>query len=51
MAPDDWVLEESELAPLTKGEVRISTEVLAFQPAQKGQMEVIPGYSDGNLIG
>ena len=51
LAPDDWVLEESELAPLTKGEVRVSTEVLAFQPAQKGQMEVIPGYSGGNLIG
>lgn len=48
---DDWVLEESDLEPLTEGEVRVSTELLAFQPAQKGQMEVIPGYSGGNLIG
>lgn len=47
----DWVVDESDLKSLSQGEVRVRTEVLAFQPAQKGQMEVIPGYSGGNLIG
>ena len=48
---DDWVLEDQAIGELASGEVRVKTEILAFQPAQKGQMEVIPGYSGGNLIG
>ena len=47
----DWRQEEAELAPLGEEEVRVRTELLAFQPAQKGQMEVIPGYSRGDLRG
>jgi len=48
---DDWVQDEAEMNPLAAGQVRVRTEVLAFQPAQKGQMEVIAGYSAGKRIG
>ncbi len=51
LALSDWTLEEFDMGSLADSEVRVKTEVLAFQPAQKGQMEVIPGYSSGNLIG
>ena len=51
LSTSDWILEEAELIPLEDGCIRIKTEVLGFQPAQKGQMEVIPGYSGGNLTG
>ena len=47
----DWQQETVELKPLSEGQVRIRTEYLGFQPAQKGQIEVIPGYSSGTPIG
>lgn len=48
---DDWQQDEVPLQPLAPGEIRLKTEVLGFQPAQKGQMEVIPGYSAGTQVG
>lgn len=51
LSPSDWKQDESDLGRLSQGQLRVRTELLAFQPAQKGQMEVIPGYSAGNLIG
>lgn len=47
----DWIEDEETLTPLAEGQVRVRTEVLAYQPAQKGQMEVIPGYSSGSPVG
>ena len=36
LAISDWALEEFDMGSLAEGEVRVRTEVLAFQPAQKG---------------
>ena len=44
--------EASEtLALLGPGEVRVKVEVLSFEPSQKGQLEVISGYSAGATKG
>ncbi len=51
LALSDWIVDEEPLEPLTEGQVRVKTEILAYQPAMKGQMEVIPGYSSGSPIG
>ena len=51
LALTDWIVDEEELAPLGNNQVRVKTEILAYQPAQKGQMEVIPGYSSGSPVG
>lgn len=47
----DFQFNETELLPLADGEVRVKVEVLSFEPSQKGQMEVIAGYSAGPAIG
>ena len=47
----DFKRGEVEISPLEKGEVRVKTEYLSFEPSQKGQMEVIAGYSAGATIG
>ena len=44
--------EASEtLSLLGPGEVRVKVEVLSFEPSQKGQLEVISGYSAGATKG
>ena len=47
----DFQLNEAELTSLDEGQVRVKTEYLSFEPSQKGQMEVIAGYSSGATIG
>ncbi|MFT7219197.1 MAG: NADPH-dependent curcumin reductase CurA [Candidatus Azotimanducaceae bacterium] len=47
----DFEMNEAPLDPLAIGEVRVKTEYLSFEPSQKGQMEVISGYSAGATIG
>ena len=47
----DFKMCETEVNPLEEGEVRVKTEFLSFEPSQKGQMEVIAGYSAGATIG
>lgn len=41
----------AELEPLAEGQVRVRVEVLSFEPSQKGQLEVISGYSSGGTLG
>ena len=47
----DFKYNEAEVVPLGKGEVRVKVECLSFEPSQKGQIEVIAGYSSGTAIG
>ena len=47
----DFKYNEETMMPLGKGEVRVKVEVLSFEPSQKGQIEVIAGYSSGAAIG
>jgi len=47
----DFKYHESELAPLADGQVRVKVEHLSFEPSQKGQLEVIAGYSSGASVG
>ena len=47
----DFKYNEAEVVPLGKGEVRVKVECLSFEPSQKGQIEVISGYSSGTAIG
>ena len=47
----DFKYNEATLEPLGKGEVRVKVECLSFEPSQKGQIEVIAGYSSGTAIG
>ena len=36
LALTDWVVDEQALEPLGEGQVRVKTEILAYQPAMKG---------------
>ncbi len=47
----DFMESDEPLTPLNDGEVRIKVEVLSFEPSQKGQLEVISGYSSGGTNG
>ena len=47
----DFVESDETLVPLNDGEVRVKVEVLSFEPSQKGQLEVISGYSSGGTNG
>ncbi len=47
----DFKRHEAELQPLGEGEVRVKVECLSFEPSQKGQLEVIAGYSAGGTMG
>lgn len=47
----DFKEHVAELVPLNDGEVRVKVEVLSFEPSQKGQLEVIQGYSAGATLG
>jgi NADPH-dependent curcumin reductase CurA len=47
----DFEMNEAQLDSLAEGQVRVKTEHLSFEPSQKGQMEVIAGYSAGATIG
>lgn len=47
----DFKRHEEELATLTAGQVRVRVEYLGFDPAQKGQMENISGYTSGAEVG
>ncbi len=47
----DFKQNEVDLQPLGAGEVRVKVEYLSFEPSQKGQIEVIAGYSSGTTIG
>ncbi len=47
----DFKENVAELKPLDDGEVRVRVEVLSFEPSQKGQLEVIAGYSAGATMG
>lgn len=47
----DFKENVAELEPLADGEVRVKVEVLSFEPSQKGQLEVIAGYSAGGTMG
>jgi NADPH-dependent curcumin reductase CurA len=46
----DFLLTEAELPPLAAGSVRVRTEILGFDPSQKGQMENI-GYAKATSLG
>ena len=46
----DFLLTETELEPLAAGSVRVRTEILGFDPSQKGQMENI-GYAKATSLG
>ncbi len=48
---EDFLENEEDLATLDEGQARVKVEYLGFEPAMKGQMEVIPGYSAGSEIG
>ena len=47
----DFREAHESLALLGPGEVRVKVEVLSFEPSQKGQLEVISGYSAGATKG
>ncbi len=51
LALSDFKLNETELEPIGTSEVRVRVEVLGFEPAQKGQLENIAGYSSGAEVG
>ena len=51
LEPSDFKEDVIDLEPLQAGEVRVQVLYLAFEPSQKGQLEVIPGYSTGAQLG
>ena len=51
LAVSDFKAHEARLEPLNDGQVRIRSEYLSFEPAQKGQMENIRGYTSGAEVG
>ena len=51
LALSDFKAHESELQPLSAGQVRVRSEYLSFDPSQKGQMENIRGYTSGAEVG
>ena len=51
LALADFKAHEAELEPLAAGQVRIRVEYLGFDPAQKGQMENVSGYTSGAEVG
>ncbi len=46
----DFLLTEAEVPPLAAGAARVCTEILGFDPSQKGQMENI-GYAKATSLG
>ena len=51
LALSDFKAHEAELQPLGDGQVRVRVETLGFDPAQKGQMENVAGYTSGAEVG
>lgn len=51
LALTDFLQTEVTLPPLEQGKALVRTEMLAFDPAMKGQLENVSGYASGNDIG
>jgi len=51
MALDDFVAGEADVVAPEEGQVLVRVETLGFDPAMKGQMENIAGYSSGSEVG
>lgn len=51
LALTDFLEAEETLVPLELDQVRVRVEMLAFDPAMKGQLENVSGYASGNEVG
>jgi len=51
LALTDFLQTEVSVPTLEQGQALVKTEMLAFDPAMKGQLENVSGYASGNDIG